>query len=1024
MKLLRFLLALSCALPLFGQTPKEALQRNVGTNTVNGSLSSAPFQVATVAALKAVVVANSVTPNGTQVYVTGYYATGDGGQGYFQYSAASVTTDDGGAVIAPNAGNGRWIRLVEGQVNVRWFGVKGDYNGSTGTDDTTALQNAITYTATLGKFSGANIYGGGTLFIPYGCRMKVTSTLNIPGGCAGFEILGENLQAHPPLSQINYLGSTDLPIITVRYVWSGKFATRLTANATIGATAASAVTVSVDDSSFLADGGSIAGKINIVPGTLSRAGSTYTFTRSDTGLGKTFYSGLDLFQPTTPASGSPTPDRFFSIKGIAINGNENAIGLLLEGHGSACYFERLRISGVVVGCRISQPPANGNNEFHSFVRCSITASYVGLDVTDSDAYAITLYGSDISVIPTVSADRAFGAAIRLWDQKISAGMGLTVYGGNIGSSAATTALGNNLINNIAMIEVHGPGDPILIDGARVEHTSTAVRISKADSSLRNVTIKNCDFTGMPGKRLTLFKAFTAYGQHTLLSNGGNSYIVLGGGTSAATGPTSTNGSVETNGSMTVRFVGTDNDTNDWATWSRFVDSQVEQTVTAVESGGGSPGSNVEFHNCTFSSVGFTDTTDSTGMTNFVVGDRNRVGFLGCTFAGRLFEFNPQGAIITRERSIMRGVKENDSAWWVEKNGRGPAVNLLKDNADPSTANWTRGASTANTRNDVNSTQYMPLNGGQGWRIISTSPYDVAAAQIKQETGLTASTNGGRYVARAAQPLFQGNNQLYVKVVDANGLLLGGSIVGHGADIEIPFDTGGNGYSGAVSYVVSSIEGSGSSSSLNFVLRAQIAYRDFVQSYVQSGAYPVDESIGAFPGKDNLTSSTIVANGRLVIPTIARGALQTSKWGQTDGDTLIDSNRRLILNMGDTWTAFPRTFYQAGLTAPTTGIWRIGDQILRNDPTAGAYVGIVCTVAGGFTATGGFAPVDYAIWASTTAVQDGAFRYTTGNRIYRCVRAGTTSGSEPTHTSGVAVDGTVIGNLLATSRHPHSKALES
>lgn len=1014
MKLLRLILALTCALPAFAQ--KEALQRAVGTNTVTGSLSSAPFQVATIAALKATLVANSATPNGTSVNVLGYYAAGDGGGGTFQYNSASVATDDGGSVIAPNAGSGRWIRVITGSVNVRWFGVKGDWNGSTGTDDTLALQAAIDFAATIGKVAGVNIYGGAEVYIPAGCRMKTTATLVIPGGQHGFSIKAETQQFDPDQDRfhINYFGSVNLPILTVRFQTSGNFTARLTADATIAAAALSSTTVSIDIPTFLSNGGSIAGKLNIMAGTLSRSGSTYTFTRTDAGLIQNLYAGLDFFQPNSPSSGNATPDRGFSAFGLTLNGNGNAIGILLEGHGSASFFEQVRTANTVIGFRISQPPSNGNNEFITFMRCSFTASQIGLDITDSDAYAIAMYGSDVSIVPTVSADRSFGAAIRL---SYTSGMGLSVYGGNIGSSAATTPLGNNAINNIAMLEVTGPGDPIIIDGVRVEHCGVGVRYIKGDSSVRAVTVKNSHFTNMPGHRIQLFKASTAYPTLAYFSSGGNTYTVLAAGTSAATGPTSTDGSVETNGTMSVRYVGADNSANNWLTWAKIVDCTSPQAVSGIEPAVGFRSGNVEFYNCEFSSRDFNQSTDNTGLTTFVVGSQNRVSFLGCSFEGRTFEFNPQAGKIVRERCMIRGHVLATANPWSPPSLNGPKVNLLLDNSDPSTSNWTRGASTSSSRLDPNDTFYMPYNGGQGWRFTSTAPYDVAASQIKQTTGISA-TALGQYVARGSQARFEGNNQLYVKLVDGNGFMLGGAIIAQqdAVDFEVPFDTGASNYSGSVVFVVSSIEGVGSASSTNRILRPQITHRNFPTSYVQTGIYPVDESVGAYSGKEVVSYPEIHAQGRLIIPTTARGALQTTKWGQRDGDMLIDSNRRLTLNMGDAWTTTPRTFHQSGLTAPTTGIWRVGDQILRTDPTANEYIGIVCTTAGGFVATGGFAPVDYAAWASTTGVQDGAFRYTSGNRIYRCLRAGTTSSSEPTHTSGVAADGTVYwefeGNISA------------
>ena len=106
--------------------------------------------VASIAALKA------LTPSaGDAVNVLGHYAAGDGGGGAWYYNGASTATANGGTIVAPNAGDGRWLRAYSGAVNVRWFGAKGDGT----TDDTAAIQAALdlVYSA-----------GGGTVFFPLG----------------------------------------------------------------------------------------------------------------------------------------------------------------------------------------------------------------------------------------------------------------------------------------------------------------------------------------------------------------------------------------------------------------------------------------------------------------------------------------------------------------------------------------------------------------------------------------------------------------------------------------------------------------------------------------------------------------------------------------------------------------------------------------------------------------------------------------------------------------------------------------
>ncbi len=91
------------------------------SHTADGKLR---LDIATIADLKALDVSN--IPDKMQVMVGGYYAHADGGGGQFYYDQAASDTDNGGTVIAPTAGAGRWKRVYSGAVNVKWFGTKGD----------------------------------------------------------------------------------------------------------------------------------------------------------------------------------------------------------------------------------------------------------------------------------------------------------------------------------------------------------------------------------------------------------------------------------------------------------------------------------------------------------------------------------------------------------------------------------------------------------------------------------------------------------------------------------------------------------------------------------------------------------------------------------------------------------------------------------------------------------------------------------------------------------------------------------
>jgi hypothetical protein len=95
--------------------------------------AGASYDVATIAAMKALAIAD--IPNGKQIMVSGYYAAGDGGGGVFYFNAVSSAADNGGTIIAPSAGSGRWIRVYSGTLKSKQFGLVGD--GST--NNTTAL---------------------------------------------------------------------------------------------------------------------------------------------------------------------------------------------------------------------------------------------------------------------------------------------------------------------------------------------------------------------------------------------------------------------------------------------------------------------------------------------------------------------------------------------------------------------------------------------------------------------------------------------------------------------------------------------------------------------------------------------------------------------------------------------------------------------------------------------------------------------------------------------------------------------
>lgn len=79
-----------------------------------------------------------------QVFVKGYYAEGDGGDGTWVWRQNSVLADNGTTVVLPTGQNpgvvGRWERVIQdGRMSIRAFGARGDDQ----TDDRTAFQAAL-----------------------------------------------------------------------------------------------------------------------------------------------------------------------------------------------------------------------------------------------------------------------------------------------------------------------------------------------------------------------------------------------------------------------------------------------------------------------------------------------------------------------------------------------------------------------------------------------------------------------------------------------------------------------------------------------------------------------------------------------------------------------------------------------------------------------------------------------------------------------------------------------------------------
>ncbi|WP_188927436.1 right-handed parallel beta-helix repeat-containing protein [Dyadobacter endophyticus] len=102
------------------------------------------------------------------------HITDDGKEGLFRYSATDVSSVDDSAMVI-RSGSRRYLRVIRGAVNAKWFGAKGDGT----TDDYSAIARAVAY---VGKKSQS-------LFLPKGVYyLKLKASLAL---AAGVNMYGE-----------------------------------------------------------------------------------------------------------------------------------------------------------------------------------------------------------------------------------------------------------------------------------------------------------------------------------------------------------------------------------------------------------------------------------------------------------------------------------------------------------------------------------------------------------------------------------------------------------------------------------------------------------------------------------------------------------------------------------------------------------------------------------------------------------------------------------------------------------------
>jgi hypothetical protein len=118
---------------------------------------------------------------GQCVSVGGCNTTTDGGGGSFSWDSSTNTGDDGGTIIVPTGGTGRWLRVFTGPCDVRWFGAV------LGAGKTSTVRKANK--TALRKAVAAGIARGVAVLVPGILECEVESTDSVTVG-AGTVVAG------------------------------------------------------------------------------------------------------------------------------------------------------------------------------------------------------------------------------------------------------------------------------------------------------------------------------------------------------------------------------------------------------------------------------------------------------------------------------------------------------------------------------------------------------------------------------------------------------------------------------------------------------------------------------------------------------------------------------------------------------------------------------------------------------------------------------------------------------------------
>lgn len=151
------------------------------------------------------------------IEIAGYHSPADGGGGTFFWDENCNETDNGGTVIKVNGvARGRWKRIFNSFVNVKWFGAKGDGI----TDDTIAIQKTFDYTTAKSETTDTPVYLPEGVYLTSGLQFGNSATKtenNAPAGIIGDGIRSTIIKAKPGTDIV--INCTNLSIRTMRGFW-------------------------------------------------------------------------------------------------------------------------------------------------------------------------------------------------------------------------------------------------------------------------------------------------------------------------------------------------------------------------------------------------------------------------------------------------------------------------------------------------------------------------------------------------------------------------------------------------------------------------------------------------------------------------------------------------------------------------------------------------------------------------------------------------------------------------------------